>query len=194
MKKIKKHLTGILLCLFELAVGVLVLIDPMGFTTGIIIAAGIGLLIFGLANVIKYYRTEAKAAAAGQFLLKGLLALTAGCFCVFQSEWFLATFPAFTILLGVAVFAAGLVKIQLSVDMLRAKNKRWFLGLIGAVVSIGCAIVILKVPFAATKTLWMFTGVSLIVEAVVDAVMLIVSNTKKKEKPQQAKAPQEKST
>ena len=100
MKKLKKHLTGILLCLFELAVGVLVLIDPMGFTTGIIIAAGIGLVLVGLACVIKYCRTEAKAAAAGQYLLKGLLALTAGCFCVFQSQWFLVTFPAFTILLG----------------------------------------------------------------------------------------------
>lgn len=190
MKKIKKHLTGILLCLFEIAVGVLVLINPIGFTKAIIIAAGIGLLILGLGCVIKYFRTEAKAAAAGQYLLKGLLAFSAGCFCAFKSQWFLATFPAFTILLGVAVFAAGLVKIQLAMDMARAGNKRWFLGLIGAVISVVCAIVILKNPFATTAVLWAFTGVSLIVEAVVDAAMLIVSNTKKKELPQKETAPQ----
>jgi len=185
MKKIKKHLTGILLCLFEMAVGVLVLIDPLGFTTGIIVAAGIGLLLLGMVCVIKYCRTEAKIAAQERLLLKGLLALTAGSFCALRSEWFLVTFPAFTFLLGLAILAAGLIKIQLSVDMFRAKNQRWFLGLIGAVISIACAVVVLKNPFATASVLWAFTGVSLIVEAVVDAAMLIVSNTPKKEKPQE---------
>lgn len=194
MKAIKKHLNGILLCLFELAVGVLLLIDPLGFTTGIIVATGIGLLIVGLVCIIKYCRTEVKAAAAGQFLLKGLLALTAGAFCAFKSQWFLVTFPAFTILYGVAVLAAGLVKVQLAVDMLRAKNERWFLGLIGAVISIVCAVVILNNPFTTTAVLWRFTGISLIVEAVVDTVMLIISNTKKKApKPRSTEAAEESS-
>lgn len=183
MKNIKKHLNGILLCLFELIVGILLLIDPMGFTTGIIVAAGIGLLVLGLVCVIKYCRTESAAAAKEQNLLKGLLALTAGCFCVFNTQWFVDKFPAFTVvyLYGIAVLVAGLVKIQLAVDMLRAGNKRWFLGLIGAVVSAACAAVILKVPFNTLSALWLFTGISLIVEAVVDAATMVVSNIEKKE-------------
>lgn len=179
MKQLKKHLTGILLCLFEMIVGVLVLIDPMGFTTGIIVAAGIVLMLAGLVWIIKYFRLAPAAAAKGQFLLKGLLACAVGCFCAFRAKWFLVTFPAFTFLLGVAVFVAGLVKIQLATDMARAGNKRWFLGLIGAVVSLACAVIILNDPFKATQTLWAFTGVSLMVEAVLDAAMLILGNSQK---------------
>ena len=182
MKKIKKHLNGILLCLFELVVGVLLLVDPLGFTTGIVVAAGVALLVLALVYVIKYCRTEAKAAAQGQYLLKGLLALAAGAFCTIKPQWFVVTFPAFTVLYGVAVLTAGLVKVQFAVDMLRAKNERWFFGLIGAVISVICAVVILNDPFATATVLWTFTGVSLIVEAVVDGAMLILSNTKKKEK------------
>lgn len=182
MKKIKKHLTGILLCLFELVVGVLVLIDPMGFTTAIIVAAGIGLIILGLVSVVKYGHEEPQTAAQGQYLLKGLLALSAGCFCAFKSQWFLS---AFGILLGVAIFAAGLAKIQIAMDMLRAGNKRWPFGLIGAVISLVCAVVILKDPFATTAALGIFTGVSLVVEAVVDAAMLIFCNIQKAEEPQE---------
>ncbi len=175
MKNLKKHLTGILLCLFELLVGVLVLIDPMGFTAAIIITAGIGLIILGLVCVVKYGSADPQAAAQGQYLLKGLLALSAGCFCAFKSQWFLG---AFGILLGAAIFAAGLTKIQIAMDMFRAENKRWFFGLIGAAISLVCAVVILKNPFATTAALGIFIGVSLIVEAVVDAAMLIVSNMK----------------
>lgn len=180
METIKKHLTGILLCLFELIVGILVLVDAIGFTTVIIIAAGIGLIVLGLVCAVKYGRTESKKAAEGQYLLKGLLALTAGFFCAFQSQWFL-DHSAFAILLGLAVFTAGLVKIQSAWDMLRAKNLRWYYVLIGAAISIICAIVILKYDFAGDDTRAIFTGVTLIVECIVDAAMLIVSNTKKEE-------------
>jgi len=185
MEKIKKHLTGILLCLFELLVGILVLVDPMGFTTVIIVAAGIGLIILGLVSVVKYGRSEPQAAAQGQYLLKGLLALTAGFFCAFQSQWFLEH-EAFTLLLGLAIFAAGLAKIQISIDMSRAGKQRWYFGLIGAAVSIICAIVVLKYPFEGDSTRAVFTGVTLIVEFVVDVAMLIVSNLPKKALPEEA--------
>ena len=180
MKNIKKYLTGILLCLFELIVGILVLLDPMGFTAIIIVAAGVGLIVLGLVSVVKYGRAEPQAAAQGQYLLKGLLALTAGFFCTFQSQWFL-DHSAFTLLLGLAIFAAGLAKVQISIDMSRAGKQRWYLGLIGAAVSIICAVVVLKYPFAGNDTRAIFTGVSLIAEFVVDVAMLIVSNLPKQE-------------
>ena len=190
MKKIKKHLAGILLCLFELIVGILVLVDPMGFTTAIIIAAGVGLIILGLVSVFKYGRAEPQAAAQGQYLLKGLLALTGGFFCVFQSQWFLDR-SAFTILLGLAIFTAGLIKIQSSWDMLRAGNTRWYCGLIGSAISIICAVVVLKYPFASNDTRAIFTGVSLIAECVVDVATLIVGNISKNE-PEEEKEEKEK--
>ena len=62
--------------------------------------------------------------------------------------------------------------------MVRAKEKKWFLPIISAILSIACAAVILANPFASTTVLWMFTGITLIAEAILDIVTLIVKGGK----------------
>lgn len=175
MKNFENKATGIIFCLFEVVIGILLLISPVGFTTGIICALGIALMFFGLLHIVKYIKADAKEAEKSQYLTKGLLALLIGGFCAFKAHWFIVTFPALSILYGTGVLAAGLAKIQFTFDMLRQKNKKWFLALISAAISIICAIVILNNPFTTTAILWLFTGISLIIEAVFDAVTLIVS-------------------
>jgi len=178
MKNFKNKAAGIIFCLFEIVIGILLLISPVGFTKGIICALGIALMVSGLISIVKYIKADAKEAETAQYLTKGLLALLAGGFCVFRTHWFIVTFPALSILYGVGVLVAGLAKVQFTFDMLRQKNEKWFLALIGAAISIICAVVILKNPFTTTAVLWMFTGVSLIIEAVFDAVTLIMSKEK----------------
>lgn len=180
MKSLKNNLSSLVLCLFEVVVGILLFINPIGFTKGIITAAGIALVVVGLISVIKYFKAKPEEAATGQYLMKGLISLLAGVFCAFKSHWFIATFPALTLIYGVVVLITGLGKIQLSVDMIRKKRKKWFLALISAVISIVCSIVILNNPFASTNVLWMFIGISLIVEAVFDLLTFIVSSKKQK--------------
>lgn len=179
MKTLKESASGIILCLFELIVGILLLINPVEFTSMIITISGIVLIIIGIVLVIKYFRTNAEKAALSQTLVKGLLALLAGCFCVLKTEWFIATFPILTILYGISVLVIGIGKIQLTVDMLRLKRKKWFWAAINAVVSIICAIVILSTPFTSTAVLWVFTGVSILVEGILDIVTLVMSKVAK---------------
>lgn len=69
---------------------------------------------------------------------------------------------------------------QEAIYMLRMKKKKWFLAAISAVLSIICAVVILRNPFSSSAVLWMFTGISLIVEAVFDVVSLIMNTRKEK--------------
>lgn len=168
-------MNGILLCIFELVVGVLLLIDPIGFTTGIIIAAGIVLVVVGLISCVKYFRADIKTAVKGQLLTKGLLALLFGTFCILNSEWFLATFSVLTALYGVAVLLSGIEKIQLCIDALRQKRDKWYFAAISAAVSMVCAVIILRNPFTSTAALWIFIGVSLVVEAVFDVATLILN-------------------
>ncbi len=106
--------------------------------------------------------------------MQGLVALLAGAFCAFNPGWFIITFPVIAILYGVAVLIGGLSKVQLTVDMLRMKNSKWWWGAISAAISIVCALVIINSPFSSTVALWWFTGISLIVEAVFDLVTLIM--------------------
>lgn len=59
-------------------------------------------------------------------------------------------------------------------DMLRAKQKYWFVEVIGAILTIVCAVLILANPFTSAAFLWTFIGVTMIVEAVVDVVAFIL--------------------
>ena len=63
MKFLKNHFAGIGMFLLEILVGVLLLINPVGFTSGIIIGAGLVLLLVGIVCIIKYFRAEPQEAA-----------------------------------------------------------------------------------------------------------------------------------
>lgn len=174
MKYLKQHASSIIMCVFEVIAGILLLINPVGFTSAIIQAFGVILVVLAIFSFVSYARMDPLAGAASQALLKGLIALVAGGFCIFHAPWFITTFPIITIIYGVAVLVAGLAKVQWTVDALRLNTGKWFLPAISAVISIVCAIIIFRNPFATTMVLWMFTGAALIVEAVFDIVSMFV--------------------
>ena len=165
----------ILISVLEILIGILLLINPIGFTSGIVIALGIGLAVEGVISIVEYFRTNAVEAALRGSLAKGLALLAAGIFCVLRPGWLIATFPLLTIVYGVAILFVGMYKVQWTVDALRMKTRRWFLPAISAAVSILCAVVILSNPFASTVAPWMFVAISLIVEAVLDLIVLLFS-------------------
>lgn len=180
MKFLKQHFSELIVCAFEIIAGILLLIRPVGFTALIITVGGIILCVIGLLSVIRYFRTDAQTAVKGQALFKGSLLIIAGLFCAIKSEWFTATFPLMTVVYGVAVLLAALMKLQTTVNLIRLKNDKWYVCGIAALVFAVCAVVILSNPFATTAVLWMFTGIALIVEAFVDIVSILV-NTKSNE-------------
>ena len=173
MSQFKRSTSNLLMCIAELLVGILLLINPIGFTSGIIITLGIILALNGLHCCVRYFREDPEEAAEQGSLVKGLIFLIAGLFCAFKSEWFFATFPVLTVIYGVVTLMTGIRKIQWAFDMLRQKQKYWFVALIGAVLTLTFAILILCNPFSTTAILWTFIAVSLIVEAVVDILTYI---------------------
>ncbi len=179
MKTLKQNANGILLCISEIIIGILLLIDPVSFTSGIVIACGIILILIGLISIIKYFFMDIEEAIMSQNLLKGFVLLLAGALCVLNYKWIFATFSLLTIIYGAVILLVGLGKIQWTVNMIRLKKEKWFLMGISALISIICAIVIMTNPFATTAILWRFTGISLIIEAVFDVVSLILNRQKK---------------
>lgn len=173
MKKMSKMAGGVLGSVCEIVVGILLLVNPTGFTAGIIIALGVLLAVLGVLGIVRYFRTEPVRAALEQQLIRGLLMLLLGLFCIFNARWFIATFPVLTMLYGVGLLVVGVAKVQWTVDILRVKVGRWYLPGISALVSLVCAAIILFNPFASTVALWVFIGVALIVEAVVDLLAIL---------------------
>lgn len=176
MKSKKRNLNGIVLSVFEIAIGILLLINPIDFTKSIIIAGGAALLALGIFCCVKYFRTEAAEAATGQYLLKGLIAVFAGIFCVLKADLLIITFPALTILYGIVVLVTGLSKVQLTVDMLRRKSEKWLWAMGSALLATACGLIILSSPFSSTEVLWIFTAITLIVEAVMDIITWYLSS------------------
>ncbi len=178
---LKRSFGSVAMSLAKIVIGILLLVNPVVFTSGIIIAFGIVLMITGIGTIIKYFRTEPEEAAVSQILAKGLLELLGGTFCAFNSHWFIATFPVLTLVYGFVILVAGITKLQWTIDIIRMKRSKWFWMAISAAISILCGIMVIISPFSTTAVLWMFIGITLIVDAVFDMIGSIFGNREKRE-------------
>lgn len=172
MKNLRENTGNIIMCLGEILVGIILLIKPVGFTKTIIIGVGLTLLIMGITNIIKYFKTNAIQAIKEQTLSTGLVFLAIGLFCTFRSNWFIATFPVLTILCGVIIFLVGLKKVGWTIDSIRLKRKYWYVIGINAILSIVFAFIVMNNPFSTIAALWQFIGIVLIIEAVFDIIAI----------------------
>ena len=59
-------------------------------------------------------------------------------------------------------------------DLLRQKEKRWWLAAVSAGLSILFSLIIIGNPFSTVTVTWIFSGVVLIAEAIIDIVMLLL--------------------
>ncbi len=173
MKTKKQKLASVIYCILQTIVGVLLLINPVTFTSGIIITIGVFLLITGIISIVKYFTTPVKEASEGQILTKGLLIVLLGLICVCRTDWLIITFPVVTIIYGMIMLVIGLSKIQVVADAVRNKEEKWFWGVISALITLICAAIIITNPFSSTAALWMFTGISIIVDAIFDLAALV---------------------
>ena len=178
---LKHNFTGMAMSLGEIIIGILLLVNPAGFTAGIIAAFGVILMAMGLWSIFRYFHFEPAEAAVSQALSKGLIMLLGGAFCTFKAHWFIATFPVLTLVYGVVILITGITKVQWTLDMIRLKRSKWFWAAISAAVSIVCGITVISNPFSTTAVLWMFIGISLIVEAVLDMIGSIFGNRLRKD-------------
>lgn len=161
----------------ELLVGILLFVNPIGFTSGILMAVGIILLVGGVICLIHYFNTEPVQAALEQNFSKGLVLILLGGFLALRTQQIIALFRLLTQLYGIAILIIGVLKLQQGVDLLRMKARYWFLAAVNAVLAILFAAVILSNPFTTVEVLWRVAAISLIVEAVLDVVVLIMTGT-----------------
>ena len=172
MNLIKKHLPTLSLCAAEIIIGILLLCNPVGFTRGIIIVAGIIVLALGIRTVLRYLRAKPEEAAKSTNLFVGLTALSLGAFCIFHQDWLIAAFPALAVLYGTGQILAGFQKTQIATDAWRMKNQLWYFPAIGAALSIILGMIIITNPGMTLMSAWVFTGIALIVEGIFDSVCL----------------------
>ena len=181
MSRLNFAIGKLILLLFEAAVGVVRLVNPIGFATVFVTVVGVLLAAVGLMFILQYFRSEPEEAQKGQGLLKGCCALLVGLFCALNTQWFIDAFPLLTVIHGIVILFTGIIRLQWTVDMLRLKMKRWYIAAGGAVVSIVLAVIIFANPFGVSQAIWTFIGISFLVDAVADLAVLIFSRKREME-------------
>ena len=170
MDKKNKRINALVLCLGELLIGILLLVKPVGFTSGIIIAIGVALMLRGVMDIVSYFKAGAAEAAKQRGLAKGVVSLLLGFVCSFMTNWLMTAFPFVGMIYGIMLVLLGVEKVQTAVDQKRLGISKWYMAAISAVISVVCGAIIMFNPFTTTVYMWMFTGISLIVEAIADII------------------------
>lgn len=170
-------------CIIEIVIGILLLINPIGFTGAIVVVAGLALIVWGVLRGIRYFKADPVQASQQQELAKGLGAVLLGGICVFEFNWLAVATPLLGTAYGLAILAAAVFKTQRAVDLLRLKRQFWYIAGIGALVALVMGFIIILNPFP-TDFLWGFIAVTLLVTGVIDVVALCLST---REKPMKTK-------
>ncbi len=174
MEILKENSRNIIVCIAELVLGIILFLKPTEATTVIIIVIGIVAVVLGIVNIISYFRTSPQQSSLHRSLAAGLMEVLAGCFCIFQYEWFFDAFSVIARLYGVVLIFAGLDKLQWTVDLIRLRRSYWHSALLDTVFTLVIAMIIFINPFSSAKFLWSFIAIALIVSAVIDIITIIM--------------------
>lgn len=190
MKGLLKNSSGILISIIEIVAGLLLLINPTSFISYIVLIIGAFMTILGLVSGIKYFAKPIEVSENAQGLFKALVLATVGGFLMIKNGLFVSAQAEMLVsyVIGAVILLVGYTKVQNTVDKIR-KKQPFVVALVSAVVTVACAIVILTGSLAL-KILWIFAGISLIVEAAIDIADLIAVSMfiKKNEGPIEATA------
>ncbi|MCR5419310.1 MAG: DUF308 domain-containing protein [Lachnospiraceae bacterium] len=174
MNQIKANLPAFILFLLEAAVGILLLVNPIGFTSAIIRAIGIGMAAGGAIWSIKYFRTPVREAAATGMLFCGIISMLLGLFLITKTEWLITTMTILIAIYAVMILVLGILKLQWTVDLIRMKRDKWGVSGVSAMIAILFGALLLINPFKTTEFIWKLAGAALLAQAFFDIAALIL--------------------
>ena len=178
MNFLKKNWSALLTALFLVIIGIVLLVNPTGFTASAIKLAGILFFALGVFDMIKYFQADPKEGMTGSGFFAGLTLIAAGCFCFFKTNWFLNAFPALAVIYGIFQILIGFRKVQRVVDALRVKMSGWPLLAISAAITLLFGFWITLNPGMVWIGIWTFTGIAMIIEGVFDLLVLFMQKDK----------------
>ena len=174
MNIFKKLLPTIVMLLFEIAVGVLLMINGEKFTQVIFIIFGVLLLVSGLITLIRSLLNGRNGGSIPMSqLLLAIILIAVGAFFTAASGVVLSVMSAVTLVIGVIMAFNGMLKLVEFAAIRRTGQVTWF-ALVSAIITIILGLVLAFNPFGATEAIWIIMGIMLIVSAVFDVIALIL--------------------
>ena len=176
IKELKKNM--ILLAVFYLILGIILVLFPEGSGYAICYLIGGLTIIYGIFHLVLYQRTKSPFVTYRYDLVQGIIGLAIGIYVMIVPEILIETLP---VVLGVVVMIDSIVKIQNAWDLKRMGYDRWWLVMIGALVTLVFGLLMVFYPFTVYLSVIVFLGISLIVNGVSDLITIFILNKKVKE-------------
>lgn len=151
-----------------IVLGVLFIIFPENSVKIICYASGAILCLLGVYKLVQYFKDGIKDITS--FGLAGGIGLVSVGLLLFFKPNFIS--DVLTILFGIILIISGIIKLQQAINVKNSKGKAWWTVLCVAVIALVSGLFALFFPFATRKVLFIFIGISLIV----DGLLGIISN------------------
>ena len=151
-----------------IVLGVLFIIFPENSVKIICYASGAILCLLGAYKLVQYFKDGIKDITS--FGLAGGIGLVSVGLLLFFKPNFIS--DVLTILFGIILIISGIIKLQQAINVKNSKGKAWWTVLCVAVIALVSGLFALFFPFATRKVLFIFIGISLIV----DGLLGIISN------------------
>lgn len=164
---LKDHSKSVGYIVFAMLAGLCLLLFPQITTNIVFWGLAIILMAMGALQLISYFRCSVQQAIAGDRMASGLLMIVLGLILGFAQETIASLLP---VIFGVVLFIGGILKTQGAFDLRRMGDRRWFVTLIGALISLVFGLIVLLNPFGTLMTLMRVMGAFLVVESVQDAL------------------------
>ena len=203
MQKFRKMLPSILMILFEVAVGVMLLIDPEKFTVVTFIIFGCVLVLCALVMLLRFLR-ESRAATYFEkakdkvaknkrlkdkqadrkygeakvsyvTLVSAIVTFALGAVFIFGASWLYGVTALLLIFYGAIMLIKGLIKIVDFVSQRRNSQGVSALQLISGIISITLGLLMMIFPGSSRDVAFKIGGISLLAEAALDIIALALT-------------------
>lgn len=177
MAKFKNLIPTIIMLIFELVIGVLLIINGEKVTQVVFILFGVLMLICG-----SLLRSRNGGELSMSQLVLSIILIGIGAFFIAASGSVMSVVSSFTLIIGIIMAFNGILKLVEFFTIRRAGSVAWFAA-VGAIVTIILGLVIAFNPFGATQVMWTVNGILIIVSAVFDIISLIIFGAAMKKVP-----------
>ena len=166
--KIGYVIVSLLLCVL----GVVMIVVPDFSASLIGTLCGIMLIVFGAFKLVGYFSKDLYRLAFQYDLAFGILTLALGIIILLNPDNIM---NFICVVLGVAVLADGLLKIQIALDSKRFGISKWWLILAVAFIACVCGILLLVRLSESIRVIIVLMGISLLAEGILNLSTVITA-------------------
>ena len=187
MRALMKNLPILLLLAFELVVGIMLFGQADKITRIVISVFGGILVVMGIVHMVRYVKAKKNGESSAFALTLAVVMMVLGVVAFFFPFVIKDIFKVGAVIYGIIMLITGVFKIGLYIDYHKALVPVNFMHMISGILAIVLGVVVVLQPFRENLSMWVLTGIMLLVLAVADIASIVINIVRKKKAPKEAK-------